>query len=55
MAKKNEKRKKVTLICSECKRENYRVFKNIQNTPEKLKLNKYCKHCQKTVEHKEKK
>ena len=27
--------------------------KNKKNTPEKLELNKYCKHCRKTTKHKE--
>ena len=45
MAKKNENRVLVSLMCEECK--------NIKNTPEKLELNKYCKFCRKTTKHKE--
>lgn len=55
MAKKGEARANITLVCTECKNENYRTPKNKRNTPERLELNKYCKHCKKTTEHKEKK
>ena len=55
MAKKNENRVLVTLACNECKNLNYTVSKNKKNTTDKLKLNKYCKACQKTTEHTEKK
>ena len=51
MAKKNENRVLVSLMCEECKNINYTEEKN--NTPEKLELNKYCKHCRKTTKHKE--
>ena len=43
-----------TLICSECKGENYRVEKNVKNT-DRLELNKYCPRCRKHTVHKEKK
>ena len=52
---KNESRLLVTLVCGECKNENYRVEKNKQNDPERLELNKFCKFCQKHTPHKEKK
>ena len=55
MAKKGEARANVTLVCSECKEENYRVSKNKRNTPERLELNKYCSRCQKHTAHKEEK
>ncbi len=55
MAKKGEVRDNITLVCSVCKSENYRVEKNKRNTPERLKLNKYCPKCQKHTEHNEKK
>ncbi len=48
-------RERITLMCTECKEENYRTVKNKKNTVEKLALNKYCSKCQKTTEHKEKK
>ena len=51
MAKKNENRALVSLKCEECKNVNYTVEKNKKNTPEKLELNKYCKHCRKTTKH----
>ena len=43
----------IQLECTECKRRNYSTSKNKKNTPEKLELNKYCKHCRKTTKHKE--
>ena len=55
MAKKGEARELVTLKCSVCKSENYRVSKNKKNTTERLELNKYCHRCQKTTAHKESK
>ena len=55
MAKKGENRNRITLVCTECKEENYRVSKNKKNDPERLELNKYCSRCQKTTAHKEKK
>ena len=51
MSKKNENRALVSLKCAECKNVNYTVEKNKKNTPEKLELNKYCKHCRKTTKH----
>ena len=41
------------LKCSVCGMFNYITQRNKLNTPEKLKLNKYCKTCRKTTEHKE--
>ena len=55
MAKKGEARENVTLFCSECKEENYRKEKNKRNTPERLKIKKYCPRCNKHTEHNEKK
>lgn len=55
VAKKNENRVHVALICEECKNQNYTVSKNKKNTTERLELNKYCPKCQKTTKHKEKK
>ena len=55
MAKKNENRVLVTLVCEECKSENYRVSKNKKNTTDRLELSKYCSRCQKHTVHKEKK
>lgn len=55
MAKKIGGRERITLICSDCKNENYRTEKNKKNTTERLEVNKFCKKCKKTTEHKEKK
>ena len=41
MAKKNENRVLVSLVCEECKNANYTVSKNKKNTTERLELNKY--------------
>ena len=51
MAKKNENRVLVSLMCEECK--NIILKKKIKKTLEKLELNKYCKFCRKTTKHKE--
>lgn len=52
---KNENRGQVTLVCSECKSENYNTSKNKKNNPDKLEINKYCPRCNKSTLHKEKK
>ncbi len=39
--------------CTECKNRNYSSMKNKKNTPDKLQLNKYCRHCKKHTLHKE--
>lgn len=44
---------KMIMRCSECRRENYYIEKNRQNTPDKLKMNKFCKFCRKHTEHEE--
>ena len=44
---KNENRPNITLVCTECKHENY--------VTQKLELNKFCKFCNKSTLHKEKK
>ena len=40
MAKVGNRQRK-TLVCSECKEENYRVERNVKNTTERLDLNRY--------------
>ena len=55
MAKKGEARELVTLKCSECGENNYRVEKNKKNTTERLDLNKHCPKCRKHTAHKEEK
>lgn len=52
MAKK-EQRIILGLVCTVCKRQNYVTERSKINTPEKLKLVKYCKQCKKHTEHKE--
>ena len=55
MAKKNENRVLVSLVCEECKTPNYTCSKNKKNTTERLELNKYCPRCRHNTNHKEKK
>jgi len=52
MAKKGS-RMLIGLICSSCKKLNYVTEKNKVNTPEKLKIKKYCPTCNKRVDHQE--
>ncbi len=53
MAKKKENRFLVALLCTVCNAQNYLTERNKVNRPDKLKLKKYCKWCQKTTDHKE--
>lgn len=48
-------RERITLVCTECKEENYRTTKNKKNNPDRLELRKHCSRCRKTTLHKEKK
>jgi large subunit ribosomal protein L33 len=52
-AKKKTQRILLALVCSACGAQNYISEKNKINTPDKLKLKKYCKWCRKVTEHKE--
>jgi len=52
MAKK-EQRIIIGLFCTVCKCQNYVTERSKLNTPEKLKLTKYCRKCRKHTEHKE--
>jgi large subunit ribosomal protein L33 len=51
--KKKGPRQHYGLKCTVCGNFNYITERNKVNTPDKLKLNKYCKTCKKTTEHKE--
>ena len=56
MAKKAKgARIKITLACTEpgCAQRNYDTQKNKKNDNERLVMNKYCRFCRKTTEHKE--
>lgn len=56
MAKKGENRGPITLECTVCKKHQTRPSeKNKKNTPDKMKINKYCDVCKKHTEHIEKK
>ena len=48
-----EMRVKVTLRCNECKQRNYNTMKNKKNSPDRLKMSKYCPFCRKHTEHTE--
>ena len=52
MAKKGS-RILIGLVCESCKRLNYFTEKNKVNTPEKLKIKKYCPACKKRMVHQE--
>ena len=41
---KSEKRVKITLECTECKRRNYITMKSKINDRERLEMKKYCSH-----------
>jgi len=43
----------IVLACTECKQRNYFTQKNKKNDPDRLEMNKYCKHCGKHTPHKE--
>ena len=43
----------ILLQCTECKNKNYSTTKNKKNTPDKLQLKKYCRHCRRHTLHKE--
>jgi len=40
--------------CADCKEENYLSEKNKKNTPDRIKLKKYCPKCKKHTIHEEK-
>ncbi len=46
-------RVRITLACSECKQRNYDTMKNKKNDPDRLTLQKYCRFCKKSTEHRE--
>ena len=50
---KSEQRVKLGFKCTVCKNVNYIKTRNKINTPDKLVLKKFCKHCRKVTEHKE--
>lgn len=54
MAKKSA-RQLFGLVCEICKKQNYVIQRNKVNTPESMKLMKYCNKCKKHTPHKEKK
>ena len=43
----------IILACTECKNRNYNTDKNKKNNPDRIEMNKYCKHCKKHTLHKE--
>jgi len=50
---KNDKRVKITLECTECKRRNYITMKSKVNDRERLEMKKYCSHDRRHTAHKE--
>jgi large subunit ribosomal protein L33 len=62
MAKNKGIRILITLECTQCRSNlekrslgvsRYSTQKNRRNNPERLELNKYCRHCNKATIHKE--
>jgi large subunit ribosomal protein L33 len=51
--KKKTPRLMLALLCGKCGAQNYLTSRNKTNTPEKLKLIKYCNWCKLKTEHKE--
>jgi len=45
----------ITLVCTECKMENYITRKNKKAHPDRLERNKFCPKCNKATAHREKK
>jgi large subunit ribosomal protein L33 len=50
---KSDKRVKITLECTECKRRNYITMKSKINDRERLEMKKYCSHDRRHTVHKE--
>jgi large subunit ribosomal protein L33 len=50
---KSDKRVKITLECTECKRRNYITMKSKINDRERLEMNKYCSYDCRYILHKE--
>lgn len=48
-------REGIIYVCQECKNENYIGTKDKKKHPDRVEINKYCKHCRKKTAHKEKK
>ena len=49
----SDKRVRVTLECTECKRRNYNSSKNRMNQRERIELKKYCRWCRSSLLHRE--
>ena len=49
----SDKRVKVTLECTECKRRNYITVKNKNNDRERIEMRKYCRFERRHTVHKE--
>jgi large subunit ribosomal protein L33 len=50
---KNDKRVKITLECTDCKRRNYITMKSKINDRERLEMKKYCNNDRRHTVHKE--
>jgi large subunit ribosomal protein L33 len=49
----SDKRLKVTLECTECKRRNYITMKNKNNDRDRIEMRKYCRFERRHTVHKE--
>ena len=50
---KSDKRVKITLECTECKRRNYITMKNKMNDRDRIEMKKYCQWERRHTLHKE--
>ena len=49
-----DKRPPLTMVCTECKAQNYVTTKNKTNVPDRMEFKKYCSKCRKHILHREK-
>ena len=50
----SDKRPPLTMVCTECKAQNYVTTKNKTNVPDRMEFNKYCSSCRSHKLHREK-
>lgn len=50
----SDKRPPLTMVCTDCKAQNYVTTKNKTNVPDRMEFNKYCPKCRSHKLHREK-
>ena len=48
------KMRPLTMVCTDCKAQNYVTTKNKTNVPDRMEFSKYCPKCRKHQLHREK-